>query len=92
VKTIHKYPFAAADQIEIDMPKGAELLCVREQHETLCLWALVDTNQPPYSRTLLMYGTGHDLDNTNTEKYVGTVFEAGGHLVWHVFDLGERAL
>jgi hypothetical protein len=91
MKTIHKYPLATADEIEIAMPADAELLCVREQYGTPCLWALVNTSKPSVFRRLRMVGTGHNLDDVSTRKYVGTVFEAGGQLVWHVFDDGESA-
>jgi len=92
MKMIYKYPLATADEIDINMPADAELLCVREQYGVPCIWALVDTSRPYEVRRLLMLGTGHNLDNVSTSKYVGTVFEAGGQLVWHIFDVGKVVL
>ena len=36
-------------------------------------------------RTFLVKGTGHPLPDRGL-RYVGTVQEAGGRLVWHVFE------
>ena len=103
--TIHKYPLETADVVRVPMPAGAEILCVREQHGQICLWAKVSTDEAIVNRTLFMFGTGHSLDVLETvavssknvmrvgysrPKYVGTVFEAGGHLVWHIYDAGEQ--
>lgn len=103
--TIHKYPFATSDKVQLQMPEDAEVLHAGEQHGQICLWAKVDTDKPLVKRTFLMFGTGHSLDVLETvavssknvmrvgysrPKYVGTVFEAGGHLVWHIYDAGEQ--
>ena len=42
MKTIWKYPLRIRDWVRLEMPRGAEILCVQVQGLTPCLWALVD--------------------------------------------------
>lgn len=86
---VWKFPLAIEDQQLVEMPKGAELLHVGEQHGTLALWALVNPTggQKLVRRRIFVRCTGHRLW---THPYVGTVVMAGGDLVWHVFDGGEE--
>lgn len=90
MRVIHKYQLGEIQAQNIWMPAKAQLLHVDLQHGQLCLWALVDQNQPNVSRLIRLYGTGHMLSNEQTvEQYIGTVLMHSGHLVVHVFDAGE---
>jgi hypothetical protein len=87
MNTIFKYPFHTEDQIDLQMPKGAKVLCVQLQAQVPCIWALVDTDQPLEMRSFLVYGTGHQLLPEAFEKtYIGTYQEFQGALVFHVFE------
>jgi hypothetical protein len=94
VKTIWKFPLHhAADEVSIDMPKGARILTVQMQGETPCLWAGVDPNAVLEARRILIMGTGHPrhelqwLDGDESSlRYIGTVQMAGGQLVYHFFE------
>lgn len=90
MRTIYKYPFQVDDEVWIALPYGAEILSVQKQGASplgsLVLWALVDTDEPPEDRRLLIRGTGHEASSILSRRYVGSVQEQGGALVWHVFE------
>lgn len=86
MKRIYKYPLAITGLQSVPLPVGAEILTVQMQGDSLCLWALVDAKVVSVTRrTFEVFGTGHDMD-TNPRTYLGTVQQAGGALVWHVFE------
>ena len=70
------------------MPAGAELLTAREQGESICIWARVDTSTKDHeNRFFHVLGTGHQiLQAPETMRYVGTAMLQGGALVMHVFE------
>lgn len=85
---VWKFTLEITDEQEVVMPEGAELLHVADQYGKLALWArVIPTGQRDVARSFLIRGTGHPIW---TQPYVGTVVTAGGSLVWHVFDGGER--
>jgi len=91
MKTIWKYPLRIRDWVRLEMPRGAEILCVQVQGLTPCLWALVDDAAPKVGRRLRLYGTVHECDAEMTvADYVGTFQVEGGAFVFHVFDEGEE--
>jgi hypothetical protein len=89
-KTIWKFPIQVQDQVIVDMPHGAALMCVQVQNGVPCLWALVDPDQPLKARRFRVYGTGHPLDPDGVEFYVGTFQISEGSLVFHVFEAGTN--
>lgn len=86
---IFKYPLEIP-LTDIEMPGGAELLHVHDQHGEPTLWALVDTLEPLRTRQILTVGTGWPTELSTmaggTIPYVGTAHCRG--FVWHVFDAG----
>jgi hypothetical protein len=87
MRTIYKYPLFPA-QLQIEMPKGARILTAREQDDTICVWAEVDTEQPSETRVLEVFGTGHLMREEMgvSREYIGTAFLEGGSLVFHVYE------
>lgn len=83
-KQIWKYTLKP--RVELQMPKGAEVLTVREQSEDICLWALVDPAAEKETRQFHSFGTGHKVDDLPM-KYVGSAHLQGGALVFHVFEV-----
>lgn len=75
-----------ADEVQLYMHHGAEVIHVGEQHGQLCIWALIDESAPRQHRSFRIAGTGHDVDCTTWNKYLGTVHLAGGALIFHVFE------
>ena len=88
MKTIWKFPLVLTDMQEIVMPKDAEILDIQEQHDALCMWALVDPAAEKVSVAIRCYGTGHDVPD-NVRKYAPTVVYLAtvqqGSFVWHFF-------
>ena len=85
MKTIWKYPLDVADHQVLNIPAGAEILCVQVQNGQACLWALVNADAPPARRGIFIHGTGHEV-NRLAGKYIGTFQLMGGALVFHVFE------
>lgn len=89
-RRIFKYELDELDVKEIEMPQGAEILCVQTQRQTPCIWALVDPESVTVKRKFEIYGTGEKItENTKTtvRKYIGTYQVGEGYLVWHVFEV-----
>ena len=89
MKAIWKFPIPVTDDIfELLMPKNAELLHVgmTESMAEIWLWALVDPDADKEPRQFKIYGTGHPI-RPNHGTYVGTAYESGKPLVWHLFEV-----
>jgi len=87
MKTIHKYKLES-DNDRIQMPKGAEILCLQVQHNIPCIWALVDPEKPLIGRSFITMGTDWSIDNDKM-SYIGTYQIAAGAFIWHVFETEE---
>lgn len=81
--SIYKYQLSNGGATTIDMPIGAQILCVQTQDGFLCLWALINPSAPKESRRFEVYGTGWEMTSP-PGKYIGTVQE--GPYVLHVFE------
>lgn len=66
------------------MPKEATILTVQYQDNELCLWAIVNIDNPVEDRCFEIFGTGEIIDLAAEAPYIGTVQRIG--LVWHVFE------
>jgi hypothetical protein len=86
MKTIYKYPIFAADE-SIEMPAGAQILCVQAQGPRIQIWAVVDVDASRVeNRRFEVYATGQVIDIKNI-SYIGTVQINGGLTVFHVFEV-----
>jgi hypothetical protein len=88
-RAVWKYALPiTAEPIPVHMPRPSELLTVQVQHNNPVLWALVDPEATVEEvRFFFWIGTGHAHKWSDKAKYVGTVQEAAGYLVWHLFEL-----
>lgn len=85
-KVIWKYEIEPTDVQQIELPIGAEILCVQTQFDKPCIWALVDPKQELEPIGVFTYGTGHPIPTEPYKhKYIGTYQLEGGSLVFHVF-------
>ncbi len=91
-KAIYKYELPIQDEVDIPMPRGAQVLVsAAVQHDALCVWAVVDTGiDESENRRFYIHGTGHPL-NGNEGRHLGTVLLHGGTLVLHVFEYFRNA-
>lgn len=71
------------------MPTSAKVVAVQDQYNVVCFWALCNPEEKQTERSFHIFGTGHHIPNAGL-KYLGTVQQMEGRLVWHVFeDLGH---
>ena len=72
---------------KIEVSKYHEVLTAQIQGGKLVVWIKVDPDLPQdCTITFDVVGTGHKLADDNfTFKYLSTVQEASGILVWHIF-------
>lgn len=84
---IFKYELQLEDEQLVPMPKGSLLLSVQDQRGKLCLWVLVNENNPQVNRMVFVIGTGNPIKG-NPGQYVASAQQ--GPYVWHVFDGGEK--
>lgn len=85
MQTVYKYPIKITDEQELQLPKDAQILCVKEQHGEIVLYARVDTANHPVSRTIYCQGTGLNADGLEFADWIDTVLLAKGNLVFHFF-------
>lgn len=92
---VGKYTLEVTDEQELMLPFGAEILSVQfqkdhNQRDKLRLWALIDDTSTHFQhRKIRIVGTGNPIDE-HPGKFIGTVQEAGGQLIWHIFDATKQ--
>jgi hypothetical protein len=72
----------------MEMPEGAQILSIAEQHDQLAIWALATPENAKKTRHIRVHGTGHRIA-TDPGKFIGTVQLLEGMRVLHFFDAGE---
>jgi hypothetical protein len=85
-KAIWKFEIDDAFDTCIKMPKGAEVLSIQNQNNTICIWALVIPSNEPEDRYFEVFGTGHPIhcDIGIERVFIGTV--QVDSFVWHIFE------
>ena len=89
-RRVFKYALEIMDYQPVDMPAGAEILCVHGQWGKPCIWALVNPNNQVETRRFRIVGTGHSAEDITFSGYIGTaqiVYPMDGPLVWHAFEV-----
>lgn len=82
MKTIYKYHIALKKEQTIVLPMEYQILGIQMQNDTLCMWVMVDMDNPVESINIRIYGTGHEITEEDI-KHIGTIQIDG--FVWHVF-------
>lgn len=84
MKVIYKYELEMQQQTVHSIPEGAIVLTVAKQNGKICVWALVDTDNPKRDHYFFIFGTGNPIpDDLLCPMYLGTIQDAP--FVWHVF-------
>lgn len=84
---IYKFPLQLVDFQTLYLPKDAKTLSVQAQYDVPTIWVLVDPEAETEARKFWVIGTGHPTpENINDLKFLGTVQQGGGTLIWHVFE------
>ncbi len=68
----------------VAMPNGAQVLSVGVQRERVCIWALVNPNEPATLRRFVIVPTGEQVPGHG--RFLGTVMLRDGALVFHVWE------
>jgi len=84
VRTIYKYPLEFLGRQDVALPVGAEFLSVQMQRDSICMWFIVDPEDPKETRTFFIVGTGHAMPPGNF-LFLGTVQMEDGRFIWHIF-------
>jgi hypothetical protein len=89
--TIWKFPLPilTGDIVEIEMPAGAQILCVQAQKNEGQIWAVVKPEKPKKMRKFKIIGTGNHFPEEEYLDYIGTFQQEhvpGFSFVWHVFE------
>lgn len=85
--TIWKSPaLSITDAQPIKVRLGAKILKIGLQHGVIHAWFLLDDEQPVETRTIRIYGTGHEVSPLK-QTYLDTVFVAEDQLVFHIFEI-----
>ncbi len=88
MQNVFKYTIPMEDYFSLDLPEGAKILTVQEQHGGAQIWALVNPDNPTETRNFRLAGTGHPIkESPDTLNYVGTFQLAGGSFIGHVFEI-----
>ena len=74
MKKIFKYAIPIADEFELELPKGAEILTFQIQYEQPVIWAIVDPDSEKEKRYFDLYGTGHPM-----KEYPNGILEIDGY-------------
>jgi hypothetical protein len=86
--TVLRFPLDVSDRVELDMPRGAQLLHVGMMRARPCLWALVDENSPRVRRRFRLTATSEPIpDHLPDWKFVGSILVGANDC--HLWDLGE---
>lgn len=85
--TIWKFRLRAHTVQHLSMPVGARILSCGTQGSDLCVWALVNPDEPKIEeRTIMIYGTGSGIAGAKKLRMIGTVQQHTTGLVWHIFE------
>ena len=86
MKAVYKYPLTMVDKQEVSIPTGAKILSIQVQHNQICIWALVNTDNEFEKRTFILCGTGYSISTELQLNFIGTVLLYEGELVIHCFE------
>jgi hypothetical protein len=87
MQKIFKYKLDTSGEQEITMPAFSKILCVKNQHNVPCLWAMIDTDSRLVKRKIITFLTGADIEFNNQKyEYIGTYLMNNGSFVGHVYE------
>ena len=88
MQNVFKYTIPVEDYFSLNLPEGAKILTVQEQHGDAHIWALVNPDNPTETRNFRLAGTGHPIkESPDTLDYIGTFQLAGDSFIGHVFEM-----
>lgn len=86
IMKVFKYDLAVVPVQQISLPDNAKIMTVQFQGNYLCLWAMVDPHKDEEYRYIRIAATGEKITDEPDLKYINTVQQFDGELIWHVFE------
>lgn len=90
MKKIVKYETPFEHKFSIQMPIGAEILCVQQDQKTFkpCIFALIDDSNSLEERFFELFATEQEIygDMGVDRKYLGTYQYQQGEFIGHLFE------
>ena len=84
--TVHKFSVQMCEEFTLDLPRGAEFLCVQVQNGKPEMWFRVDTSAQSAKQLFSVVGTGHRVESEISRlPYKGTFQLIEENLVFHLF-------
>lgn len=94
-RVVFKYEIPPSDQrfdSEVQLPKGAEILCINAQRSKLFIWALIDpTQREKTTHRFVVVPTGVEFFSSGKDTLVFETTVFLDTLVFHVFSVREEA-
>lgn len=84
METIYKYQLEQKKVQTLSIPADAEILDIQRQFNEVWAWVRLDTDKPERERTIVIYGTGHEIEPAQM-KHLKTLQVDG--FVWHFFEV-----
>lgn len=75
-----------AGTTQIEVPAGAQLLCIVDRHAIPTVFFASDPSAPKVPRKITVVDTIGDCPHPKNARYLGTAVTQGGHHVFHVFE------
>lgn len=82
---VYKQVLKRAPLQTIEVPDGAQFLCVHDQRGEIVVWYRCEPTMPLVTKTISIVSTGHEAGDVDQWRHLGTAF-IGEH-VWHVFEM-----
>lgn len=70
--TIWKTVLRPTDVQDVELPKGAQIICAREQLDDICIWYRCDPEAPKELRRFAIHGTGHRCRHGGSDRFGGS--------------------
>ena len=74
---------------KIEMPTGARIISAAFQPQALCIWAGVDPNAKPETRTFVVRKTGEEFPSDNVGIHIASPI-AGPGVPEHVYEIPAK--
>lgn len=87
MNSIYKYELEMEDVQILALPPNSSILNVKGIGDKPYLYAVIDLDtEETVDRTILMFGTGHEIEDNLKAHYIGTFLLYAGAQVYHVFE------
>ena len=83
MNSIYKYKLEAEDIQVLNLPLKTTILSVQSIKNEAYIYAVVDLTE---ERTILTFGTGHEIEDNLKAHYIGTFKLHEDCLVFHAFE------